>query len=421
MGRSSNSSHYQLSTNKLTSRVHIRAVYLAASPPEPQKILIECMGWNGVIIHCQGRAWELRKGDSFTSETGDVDIMIDVQDTRVLLQWPKPEQRISTPVDSDSPWDEDRRTPVIRPLSESPLRRQHRLHSPVSPSPAVNAVPTSTNFLHSSPPASVKVYEDNQSDGEDGSAAAAAAAAAAAEASQLTQAASQPLGASPRESQSLGASLRESPSLRASLRESQSSANAELHDFSDRDEENDPVIHSFGPFGANLLPRMESFTTHSPTGRSPLRPIKESSVSPPKHRSSSESTREESSNPVANHVVNQLAFSRLSSTPLSTLIDHLPSHLKESSPGSKGKFTQSSLKKLLDGTGCVGEVQREGKDAAGKRLESEYYYIPDLDEDMKRRDAVVDGLGKRGLRACRKQHKVCRLPPRAACYTCRGV
>lgn len=406
MGRSSNSSHYQLSTNKLTSRVHIRATYLAASPPEPQKILIECMGWNGVKIHCQGRAWELRKGDSFTSETADVDIMIDVQDARVLLQWPKPEQRISTPVDSDSPWDEDQRTPVLRPLSESPLRRQHRLHSPVSPSPAVNAAHTSANFPHSSPPASVKVYEDNQSDSEDVSA---AATAAVAEATQSTQVASQPLSAIPGESQSLGASLQESPSLRESLQESQSSVNAETHEFSDRDEENDPVIHSFGPFGANLLSRMESITTHSPTGRSPLRPIKESTVSPPKYRSSSESTREESSNPVGNHVVNQLAFSRLSSTPLSTLIDHLPPHLKEFSPGSKGKFTQSSLKKLLDGTGCVGEVEREGKDAAGKKLESEYYYIPDLDEDMKRRDAVVDGLGKRGLRTCRKQHKVCQL------------
>lgn len=410
MGRSSNSSHYQLSTNKLISRVHVRAVYLAASPPEPQRVLIECMGWNGVKIHCQGRAWELRKGDSFTSETGDADIMIDVQDTRVLLQWPKPEQRISTPIDSDSPWDEDRRTPAIRALSESPLRRQQRLHSPVSPAPAVNAAHTSSHFPHSSVPVSVKVYEDDQSEGEDGT----AAAAAAAEATQSTQAASQPLGASPRESQSLGASFQESQSLHASLRESQSSVQAEIRDFSDRDEENDPVIHSFGPFGANLLPRMESFTTHSPTGRSPLRPIKEATVSPPKHRGGCESTREESSNPVANHVVNQLAFSRLSSTPLSTLIDHLPSHLKQSSPGSKGKFTQNSLKKLLDGTGCVGEVQREGKDAAGKRLESEYYYIPDLDEDMKRRDAVVDGLGKRGLRACRKQHKVCQLHLEAA-------
>lgn len=350
-------------------------------------------------IHCQGTVWDLRKGDTFTSDSGDADIMIDVQDTRVLLQWPKPEQRISTPIDSDSPWEEDRRINATRSLSESPLRRQQRFHSPISPSPAVNAVHTSSNFPHSSVPVAVKVYEDDQSEGEDPT----AAAAAVAEATQSTQVASQPPCTS----------LQESQSLSTSLRESQSNINAESGDFSDRDEENDPVIHSFGPFGANLLPRMESFTTQSPTTRSPLRPIKEATASPSKYRKLSEFTREDSSNPVANHVINQLAFSRLSSTPLSTLMDHLPPHLKESSPASKAKFTANSLKKLLDATECVGEVQREGKDAAGKRLESEYYYIPDLDEDMKRRDTVVDGLGKRGLRSCRKQHKVCQLKIRS--------
>lgn len=426
MGRSSNSSHYQLSTNKLISRVHVRAVYLAASPPAPQKVLVECLGWNGAKVHCQGKAWELRKGDSFTSETEDADIMVDVQDARVLLQWPKPEPKAVTPVDSDSPWEEDRLPTGMAAthpsLAESPLRRQQRPHSPVSPSPAVNAVHTSSSLptIHSYEPASVKVYEDEPSEGEE------RMAAATAEATQSTQVATQSLGTSLRESQSLGASLRESQSsINAEARdlqlqgpvlpESQSSINPEPRDFSDPDEENDPVIHSFGPFGANLLPRMESFTTHSPT-RSPLRPRKEATVSPPKHRSSSESTREDNGNPVANHLINQLAFSRLSSTPLSTLMDHLPTYLKVANSGSKGSdsFTIDSLKRLLDATDCVGEVMREGKDAAGKRLESEYYYIPDLDEDVKRRDAVVGCLGKPGLRACRKQHKVClMLSPRS--------
>ena len=31
------------------------------------------------------------KGDTFTSETEDADIMVDAQDARVLLQWPKGE------------------------------------------------------------------------------------------------------------------------------------------------------------------------------------------------------------------------------------------------------------------------------------------------------------------------------------------
>ena len=41
------------------------------------------MGWNGVKIHCQGKAWELGKDSSFTSESQDADIMVDVQDARV--------------------------------------------------------------------------------------------------------------------------------------------------------------------------------------------------------------------------------------------------------------------------------------------------------------------------------------------------
>lgn len=395
MGRSSNSSHYQLSTNKLISRVHVRAAYLPASPPTPQKILVECVGWNGVKIHCQGRAWELRKGDSFTSETEDADIMVDVQDARVLLQWPRTEAKISTPVDSDSTWDEDRspRRMIATRLSlaESPLRQQQRLHSPVSPSPAVNATSATLFIIRSPVVTSVKVYEDEQSEGEEPKATLTG------EGTQSTQLASQTLGTSLQESQSLG----------ISLHESQPSFNMETQDFSDPDEENDPVVHSFGPFGANIMPRMESITTHSPS-RSPLRPIKEATISPPKHRSSSESTREDNSNPIANHVINQLAFSRLSSTPLSTLMENLPSYLKGGSLGFKAKraFTIDCLKKLLEATECTGEVEREGKDAAGKRLESEYYYIPDLDEDVKRRDAVVEGLGKPGLRACRKQHKV---------------
>ena len=55
---------------------------------------------------------------------------------------------------------------------------------------------------------------------------------------------------------------------------------------------------------------------------------------------------------------------------------------------------------------CVGEVVREGKDAAGKALESEYYYVPDKDTDEKRKEVVANDLMKPGLRACRKQHKV---------------
>lgn len=352
------------------------------------------MGWNGVKIHCQGKAWDLDKDSSFTSESQDADIMIDVQDARVLLQWPKLGRKPSTPTDTDSGLDSEnspRHVPAnnhSRSPFSSPLRQRGRLHSPVSPSPAVNNISaTRPSLMLDDFPVlpTVQVYEDPEPQEEisDG--------ATIAEATQSTQFLSQPLG--------------------ASLDLSPSSFQSHLDQFSDQDEENDPIIHSFGPFGANLLPRMASFTTGaSPEQRRRVDVLKESSASP-QNRSSSESIREARDapeSPVVNHVVNQLAYSRLSSTPLSIIMGNIPSSLTVDSPGSKENklLTLEMLKRMIDKTQCIGEVTREGKDAAGKPLESEYYYIPDLDLDEKRRDAVVEGLRKPGLRACRKQHKV---------------
>jgi len=392
MGRSSNSSHYQLSANRLISRVHVRVAYIAAtSTSGPNKVQVLCMGWNGAKVHCQNRAWELGKGDSFTSETEDADIMLDVQDARVVVQWPQRGRKSSTPVHSDSTWDDEnspRRAIAAAqqrsPLS-SPLRRRPRLQSPVSPSPAVQAAfATSSTVSQPNPmvPPTILVYEDECLPGSP------AVDQDAAATSQSTQFASQSLG--------------------AGLLVSHVTSLSESHEFSDRDEENDPVIHSFGPFGDNLLPRMASFTTGaSPDRRSHLSPLKEASSSP-QRRSSSESTRQAENNQVMNHVMNQLAFSRLSSTPLSTILNNLPSDLKGASPLCKENkgLTQEDLKRMLDATSCIGEVAREGKDAAGKPLESEYYYIAELDADEQRKGAVIDGLKKPGLRACRKQHKV---------------
>jgi hypothetical protein len=64
------------------------------------------------------------------------------------------------------------------------------------------------------------------------------------------------------------------------------------------------------------------------------------------------------------------------------------------------------LRSTIEATPCIGTIARQGKDAAGKALESEYYYMPEHDEDEQRRAAVVDGLRKPSLRNCRKQHKV---------------
>lgn len=397
MGRSGKAAHYQLSTNKLISRVHVQARYIPADPPAPNKVEIVCMGWNGVKIHCQGKAWDLGKDSTFTSESQNAEIMIDVQDARVLLQWPKFGRKPSTPTDTDSGPDSEnspRRAPATnqsRSPFSSPLRQRHRLQSPVSPSPAVNNMSAArpSLILDDDLPVVpiVQVYEDPQPEEGLGEGIIVN------EATQSTQFLSQPLG--------------------ASLDVSQTSLQSEVDQFSDQDEENDPIIHSFGPFGANLLPRMASITTGTASPEQPRRRVdvlRETSASPP-NRSSSEivrDTKDATENPVVNHMVNQLAYSRLSSTPLSTIMGNIPSSLTVNSPDSKEnkRLTLDMLKRMIDKTQCIGEVAREGKDAAGKQLESEYYYVPDLDLDEKRRDSVVEGLRKPGLRACRKQHKV---------------
>ncbi|KAL9134093.1 MAG: hypothetical protein Q9175_004732, partial [Cornicularia normoerica] len=358
MGRSSNSSHYQLSTNKLISRIHVSAVYIVSNPPAPKKVQVECKGWNGVKVHCQGKAWELMKGDTFTSETEDADIMVDVQDARVLLTWPKHENKISTPTDSDSTysaWDSEnspQRNATAaarnRPLDTSPLRQQHRLQSPVSPSPALQTVHAqpSGHFASDPPiPVPVQVYEDEPSDEDKDNPPAGNT-----QATQSTQVASQPLAL-----------------LEASLNP---------NDFSDdNDEENDPIISSFGPYGANLGARMELFTTNSSPNRHPLDPLKETSISPqrssragvsPKRRrhnthldvSDSLHREDEAGNAIIHHVINQLAYSRVKSTPSSTLMQNLPAALKDAS------LTDDALKAILDRTRCIGTVEREGKDAA---------------------------------------------------------
>ena len=75
----------------------------------------------------------------------------------------------------------------------------------------------------------------------------------------------------------------------------------------------------------------------------------------------------------------------------------------------KKDLSSDELRHIIEATTCVGTIPREGKDAAGKALESEYYYIPEMDTDDSRRAAVVDGLRKPSLRNCRKQHKVRQL------------
>lgn len=351
LGRSGRSSHYQINSSKYISRVHITAIYVTRAEHRNPRVEIVCLGWNGVRVHCQGQAWDLEKNDTFTSESKDSDIMVDVQGARVLLRWPVSGRRAITPDESDF---SDNSPPRVNTAPLSPSSSPSRAVLQASLSPQINsAVPTSID---------IQIYEDDEDDKEN----------------SLPDQPIQPTQSTIIMSQPF-----------RSLQDAE-------EEFSDRDEENDPLVHAMGPFGHNLLPQMAAFSTGN---------VKEDAIAKTPERSLRlESSAEDQVNPVLNHVLNQLAYSRLSSTPLSMLLHNLPLDLN----GDEKKIKAHDLQVLVDRTACVGEVRRAGKDAAGKQLESEYYYIPECDFDPSRRDAVVDGLRKPGLRTCRKQHKVCR-------------
>ncbi|OTB06461.1 hypothetical protein M426DRAFT_318873 [Hypoxylon sp. CI-4A] len=368
MGRSSSSAHYILSTSHLVSRVHVKARYIPATETfDMNRVEIICNGWNGLKLHCQGRTWELSKGDTFTSET-ESEIMLDVHDARVMLQWPKRERQDSVADLSDSTLEE---TPRPRHrhtrsgsdfLQSSPLRRHTRIRSPESPSPQISSNNQSNLLLGEETNEPVQIYEDGSEDEQD----------------------------LPKLTMNVDVSFAQT--------EVANSFSSDLSDpeEEDFDEENDPIIHSFGPFGANISSRMAAVRATSPEQ--------------PSHRQSGKTTAQPSEEPeeiinsnvdvaaVANHVINQLAYSRLSSNPLTAIMNNLPTEEKKD-------LTKSALCSVLESTSCIGVIARQGKDAAGKPLESEYYYIPEQDTDASRRLAVTDGLRKPSLRACRKQHK----------------
>jgi hypothetical protein len=113
---------------------------------------------------------------------------------------------------------------------------------------------------------------------------------------------------------------------------------------------------------------------------------------PVKDEQLDDETRAQLMNIMANH----LAFSRLSSTPLSLI---------KKSHAALGTVAKSHLRQMLSDVHCIGVIQRQGKDAAGMPLEEEYYYMPENDNDQHRRLLVEQSRGHASLRACRRTHK----------------
>ncbi|KAF1996648.1 hypothetical protein P154DRAFT_309946 [Amniculicola lignicola CBS 123094] len=393
MGRSSNSSDYQLSTNRQISRVHVQAAYHGPTASDPHgSVELECLGWNGALVHCCGAVFELKKGETYVSVNPNVEIMLDVQDTRVMIQWPR----------FKSEWDDDSEDDV------SPMRGPDGGHFASSPPIAAGSPPSPTPVrqpggagfaglggLAPQSPSPVKVFEDGE---------------------ENDNAHPDQGSPTPADATFIRPSISRNPSAQKpkNFKNILDFANDDSSDDEDGDEENDPVIHSFGPFGENLLPRLASFSTTTPTQtsvsgarrRNPL-----STSESPRQRASNESLRFKES-PIKNHVINQLAFSRIHSQPLTSIHGNLPTELKACADKSLGDdaprppvLTKDNLKDILAEIPCIGEIPRQGKDAAGKALDPEFFYLPEMDTDVMRREAVTSSRGGTGLRNVRKQHK----------------
>ena len=94
---------------------------------------------------------------------------------------------------------------------------------------------------------------------------------------------------------------------------------------------------------------------------------------------------------------NHLAFAAQQQTPLSQL---------KTISTSVAQLTEAELRFLLENEKSIGVIKREGKDAAGKLLEEEFYYDIENDYDENRRGLVTSLKGGRaGIRSSRKSHK----------------
>ncbi|KAF4551922.1 PLM2-like protein [Elsinoe fawcettii] len=403
MGRSSNSSNYQLPSNRLISRVHVRATYHGPSEEYPEgRIVVGCLGWNGCKVHYQGSVTDLAKGETFVSSKPLSQIMVDVQDTRVMLRWPRGLSANSIPTSPPAPYLESpskRRVPPQDTLASSPPSMCPKIRSPVSISSNRNVAQTFTETFNASQSSNddpVQVYEDNESADE-----------FTRDATPTPVARSAPFG----EDVDLDVDVAHAPAMSST----QSSSLSEPEELSEHDEENDPIVHSFGPFGENLLSKFSSFksvASPDPAIRKPTvitdNPLGIQMTSQPSSPAF-QPFRTFRESPVKNHVINQLAFSRVHSIPLTTIFTNVPAAMKipqaddTNSTAKDAPMTAYELRAMLAKIPCVGTISREGKDAAGKPLEDEFYYLPDLDDDSARKDAV--SVGKPPLRNVRKQHK----------------
>lgn len=154
--------------------MHVTAKYEAPDARHKfGQIVVGCEGWNGAKIRCAGQQYALEKGNSWVSTRPEAEIMLDVLDCRVMINWPILEQDESRATPSLRPWAEEESPRATRVLDNHVLPSSPPPMLPVSPNspsparpstelPSVS-VTTVTSSLDSNATA-VQIYEDATSD-----------------------------------------------------------------------------------------------------------------------------------------------------------------------------------------------------------------------------------------------------------------
>lgn len=405
VGRSSKSSMVPLAaTNKLVSRVHAKVHY------DPGRlIVIECLGWNGLTVYVPciidnarvQKEYSVVKDQTIYIERVD-GVSLNIHGERVIIEIEQPEQQMHS---SEATEDE---FPEISALPSSPLSKSDddlaariakelgngaelaepiALHRGGSYSndqlgAALSALtpelqpPATSESICDAPLSSIPEVEKETTP--------------AATPTPTPTVSSQPTAMSGTSEDTTGTSAPEvfAPSTTqlvdttvSRFSESTPETNATPQQVAVKTEVLEEAKGNEKAKGHASKPKKRALNAATPTA-------KRAKLSAP--------TSGVDSQEISRQAINFVAFSRLASTPLSMVA--------ESSP-ELADIPIQHIESALVGLPFIGVIRRTGKDALGKPLPNEYYYIPENDEDLTRRQIVAESKGARTLRSCRKTHK----------------
>lgn len=434
IGRSSKSSNFALkATNKLASRVHAKIWYAKGD-----FVVIECLGYNGLVVYVPGSNGEPESYDVVFNQQIWIEkvdgIFLEVAGDRALIEYePSTDSDLTEDLSYDENAEQNFDVPsspaqMMMPSSSAAekfaadvLESLHNSPAPPEKKPENETVTSTEPDLKSSsnieitepigksPVKALEIIPDSSNKEQEN------------RPTNSSDQVSIENASSPGKLNNNNNTEQAHPKLLGQVKESIS----ESQDESGKTSLNESILSS-NPVDTVMQETNEAESTLSqPSGpneelhENPLvskeeeQPASSDHVAAHKHKRSHKRHRSEAltllppspvkkvtpshnDEEVRNIVINHVAFSRLTSTPLSDIID---------SSRNLQRIPRVEVERILAETPSVGIIPREGKDALGKPLEAEYYYMIENDPNQVRRELVEDAKGHRTLRSCRRSHK----------------